>query len=261
METYDVNKNRYEDQSSKNSEKKNSVTLSLARVFLYVAIGLLITTGVSYGWPYLLVVITGGQVTDTTAVLYYISIIIAAIYMLIAGIAISVKSFRKKTASVAVMYYIDTVAMGILCSSIFYVATEETINGVPIIAIAFGITAGAMLLAAGIAWLFRKSMSKIMPFVTFLFVGLLILTIVNLFVWPFNADAANAIYWIIDYALFALIFITIAIDMWRVGTMAKAGWLGDETNLAYYSAYTIYVDFIYILIKVIYYLLLASNKK
>lgn len=261
METYDVNKNRYEDQTTRNGEKKKSVTLSLAKVFLYVAIGLFITTGVSYGWPYLLVAMTGGEVTDTTAILYYVAIIISLIYMLIAGIAISVKSFSKKTASVAVMYYIDTIAMGILCSSIFYVATEETINGVPIIAIAFGITAGAMLLAAGIAWLFRKTINKVWPFLTFLAAGLFVLTIVNIFVWPFNANAANMIYWIVDYALFALIFITIAIDMWRVGAMAKAGWLGDETNLAYYSAYTIYVDFIYILIKVIYYLLLASNKK
>lgn len=260
METYDVNQNRYESESGWNKEENKTTTLPLVRVLLYVAIGLLITTGVSYGWPWLLIGITGGTITDTTVVLYYIGMIIAFVFMLIGGIYISMKSFKKKTKSVAIMYYLYTIAMGIICSSIFYVATDYNIDGVPIIAIAFGVTAGAMLLAAGLAYLLRKQMNKIIPIVSFLFVGVLVLSLINMFIWPINTDAANSIYWIIDYVIFALVFITIVIDIWRLNTMAKAGWLGDETNLAYYGAYTIYVDFIYILIRVIYYMLIAASK-
>lgn len=47
METYDVNKNRYE--NPEKQEEAKSVTLSYTRVFIYLAIALAITFGVSYG--------------------------------------------------------------------------------------------------------------------------------------------------------------------------------------------------------------------
>lgn len=47
METYDINKNRYE--NPEKQEEVKSVTLSYTRVFIYLAIALAITFGVSYG--------------------------------------------------------------------------------------------------------------------------------------------------------------------------------------------------------------------
>ena len=67
--------------------------------------------------------------------------VVSAIYMLVGRIIMSFKAFSKKTKAMAVMYYIYAFAMGILCSSVFYVATYETIGdtNIPIIALAFGI--------------------------------------------------------------------------------------------------------------------------
>lgn len=260
METYDVKKNRYE--NLEKQEETKSVTLSYTRVFIYLAIALAITFGVSYGWPYLAITVSGGNY-EVANVVNIVGIVVSAIYMFVGGLIMSLKAFSKKTKAMAVMYYIYAFAMGILCSSVFYVATYETIGdtNIPIIALAFGISAGLMLMAAGLSYVLRNTMHKIIPFISILAVGILILTIVNLFVWPFNGDAANVIYWIIDYAIFALIFFSICIDMFRINAMAKLGWIGNETNLAYYAAYTIYIDFIYLLIKIIYYLSLSNSKR
>lgn len=260
METYDVKKNRYE--NPEKQEETKSVTLSYTRVFIYLAIALAITFGVSYGWPYLAIAVSGGNY-EVASVVNIVGIVVSAIYMLVGGLLMSIKAFSKKTKAMAVMYYIHSFAMGILCSSIFYVATYETLGdtNVPIIALAFGISAGLMLMAAGLSYVLRKSMHKIIPFISILAVGILILTIINLFVWPFNGAAANVIYWIIDYSIFALIFLSICIDMFRINAMAKLGWIGNETNLAYYAAYTIYIDFIYLIIKVIYFLSLSNSKR
>lgn len=260
METYDVKKNRYE--NPEKQEETKSVTLSYTRVFIYLAIALAITFGVSYGWPYLAIAVSGGNY-EVAKVINTVGIVVSAIYMLVSGLIMSIKAFSKKTKAMAVMYYIYAVAMGILCSSTFYVAAYETIGdtNVPIIALAFGISAGLMLMAAGLSYVLRNSMHKIIPFISILAVGILILTIINLFVWPFNGAAANVIHWIIDYSIFALIFLSICIDMFRINAMAKLGWIGNETNLAYYAAYTIYIDFIYLIIKVIYILSLSNSKR
>lgn len=256
METYDVKKNRYE--NPEKQEETKSVTLSYTRVFIYLAIALAITFGVSYGWPYLAIAVSGGNY-EVANVVNIVGIVVSAIYMLVGGLIMSLKAFSKKTKAMAVMYYIYAFAMGILCSSVFYETIGDT--NIPIIALAFGISAGLMLMAAGLSYVLRNTMHKIIPFISILAVGILILTIVNLFVWPFNGDAANVIYWIIDYAIFALIFFSICIDMFRINAMAKLGWIGNETNLAYYAAYTIYIDFIYLLIKLIYYISLSNSKR
>ena len=65
------------------------------------------------------------------------------------------------------------------------------------------------------------------------------------------------LYWIISLLAFAaMMFITIW-DMWRIKQIAEQGAMND--NLALYCAFNLYVDFIYILIRIL--SLLARNRK
>lgn len=255
METYNSNTERYESASK-------GTSLSLVRVFLYLAAALLVTFGVGYGWPFLIVGISGGN-ENVALGLYIGGMVVAVIYMLIGGFMLSRKAFQSKTISMAVMYYLYAVAMGILCSSIFYVATIETLgnSGVPIIAVAFGISAGCMLISALIAFVFRKKMNILIPIVFALLIGIFAISMLNIFLFPLTAATGtyNYIYWIVDYAMFAVILLITAIDLFKVQKMAANGWINSETNLAYYAAYTIYVDYIWILIRVISYLLAANR--
>lgn len=264
MQTYNVNEGKYESTSPSQGQGA-SVALSLPRIFLYLALGLGVTFGVAYGWPYLALAVSG-QNLETANVVNFVAIIASFIYMLIGGFMLVRRAFKKKSASMPVMYYLYTVAMGILCSSIFYIATEETFGdtGVPIIAIAFGITAGCMLLCALIAFLFRNKMNILMPIVTAAVIGALIITLVNAFILgPIAANSGNptmvTVYWVLDFVVFGIILLMTAVDLYRIKKMADLGWVTSENNLAYYAAFTIYVDFIAILIRVIYYLLLANR--
>lgn len=256
MQTYNANQNRYE-----MSDQTKSTSLSLVKIFLYLALGLGVTFGVSYGWPYFALGVTGNNL-DSASIVNIVGIIISAIYMFVGSFMIGRRAFAKKTLTMAVLYYLYTVAMGILCSSIFNVATYETIGNtdVPIIAYAFGISAGCMLLCALSAFIFRKKMSIIISTLPVLFIGALIILLINMFVWPLNGDGSlNWLYWILDFIVFGIVLIMTMVDLFRVKRMADAGWLGNETNLAYYAAFSIYVDFIAILIRVIYYLLIANR--
>ena len=94
METYDINKNRYE--NPEKQEEVKSVTLSYTRVFIYLAIALAITFGVSYGWPYLAIAISGGNY-EVANVVNIVGIVVSAIYMLVGGLIMSLKAFSKKT--------------------------------------------------------------------------------------------------------------------------------------------------------------------
>ena len=67
------------------------------------------------------------------------------------------------------------------------------------------------------------------------------------------------IYWIVSFALFAaMMFITI-FDIWNIKKICEKGEM--STNLELYCAFTLYVDFIYILIRVLYFLIIIFGNK
>lgn len=69
---------------------------------------------------------------------------------------------------------------------------------------------------------------------------------------------SSTLYWVISFAIFAaMMFITI-FDIWNIKKITERGEM--STNLELYCAFTLYVDFIYILIRIIYFLILIYGK-
>ena len=229
--------------------KANSSVLSFAKVFFYMFIGLAITTAVSFGVGYIFILAAkNGATAQTLTNAYYGVMISSAIAVIILSFVITFITLRGKH-SILVPAIIYCVLMGVLLSS-FTILLE---GNYWLLGMAFGITAGIFLLMTLIAVLSKGNMSPLLMLGMGLFLGAGILALVNWIV------GSSTIYWIVSFALFAaMMFITI-FDIWNIKKICEKGAMSN--NLALYCAFTLYVDFIYILIRVLYFLILIFGSR
>ena len=226
----------------------------LSKVFGYMSIWLLITTlvaiiagvGFSYAFTHLP---AGSGDLDNAVLLFFGALVFSLIGLLITGMVIRIGSFSNKM-SLTIPAAIYSVFMGILLS-IFVMFIDWYV-----LAMAFGITTltfGGMYLIAKTT---KKNLTPLGLVGSGLMMGALllllvfgVLAIVNMFV--LSEKIAWTTYWLyvaIDAIMFiAIIFITM-FEMWSIVKIAERG--STSKNLAQYCAFTLYTDFIYILIRV-----------
>ena len=90
--------------------------------------------------------------------------------------------------------------------------------------------------------------------------GIILLVFANLiFMWIFP-EAFQTLYWVISLAYFAVILLITVWDMRNIKRLAMRGETSGN-NVVLYCAYMIYVDFITILLRVIYYLTIATSRR
>ena len=123
MEIYNTSSSQYENENSK--------TFSMIKIYAFMALALLITGLVGYGLPYLLVA-TGAEAA------YLPIMIVSAIVMIPMMIVIQLKAFKKTSKAVPICFFVYSVAMGCLLSSILMVFD------LTLVAIAFIISAGIL---------------------------------------------------------------------------------------------------------------------
>lgn len=223
--------------------KKSSGTLSFAKIFFYMFIGLAITTGVAFGVGAILVYKCPDVQTFRNV---YLGLMIGSGIALILMTFIINLVFLRGKHSILVPAIIYCLLMGTLLSS-FTIFIDWRLLGM-----AFGITSGVFLLMTLLAVFTKGNMSPLAMLGIGLLMGSGILILVNLLV------RSSTLYWVISFAVFAaMIFITI-FDIWNIKKITERGEM--STNLELYCAFTLYVDFIYILIRVIYFLLLIYGK-
>ena len=225
------------------SSKSSSGALSFAKIFLYMFIGLAITTGVAFGVGALLVYNCPDY--ETFYNVYLGLMISSAIAVIILTFVINFVLLRGRH-SILIPAILYCVLMGVLLST-FTIFVSWYILGM-----AFGITCGVFALMTLIAALSRGNLSPLLMLGMGLIMGSLILALVNWLV------GSTTIYWIVSFALFAaMMFITI-FDIWNIKNICQRGEM--NSNLELYCAFTLYVDFIYILIRVIYFLIILYGK-
>ena len=117
---------------------------------------------------------------------------------------------------------------------------------------AFGITAGIFLLMTLIAVLTKGNLHPLLMVGIGLMIGAGVLSLVN---WLIGSDT---IMWIVTFAMFAAIMFITMFDIWNIKKICERGAM--NTNLALYCAFTLYVDFIYILIRVLIFLIIIFAK-
>ncbi len=224
-------------------QKSRSGNLSFAKIFFYMFLGLALTTGVAFGVGALLAYKCPDLETFRNV---YLGLMIGSAVTLVIMTFVINLVFLRGRHSILIPAIIYCVLMGVLLSS-FPIFIDWKILGM-----AFGITSGIFLLLTLIAVISKGNMSPLLMLSFGLFMGSGILILVNLLM------RSSTLYWVISFAIFAaMMFITI-FDIWNIKKITERGEM--STNLELYCAFTLYVDFIYILIRVIYFLILIYGK-
>ena len=92
-----------------------------------------------------------------------------------------------------------------------------------------------------------------------LFVGCGILSLVNLLIMLIAPSIFQPMYWIVSLGMFAAVMFITMFDIWNIKRICQTGELSN--NLALYCAFTLYVDFIYIFVRILTILARFSNNR
>ena len=249
--------NNYVDQSKQKHVNKtsSSTALSITKVFLYMFMGLAITAVVAFGLGAVVYYQILNAQTDlevqSIAIPYFVGLIVSAVALIVDMIVINFVTLRGKH-SILVPAIIYAVLVGVLFSFLA-IAVDWRLIGM-----AFGITAGVFLIMSFIAFLSKGNMSPILLVVFGLLIGAGFLALFNWIFMLATGSGFTVIYWIVTFAIFAVVMLVTIYDLWRMKKIAEAGAMNN--NIALYCAFTMYVDFINIFIRILYFLILIFGR-
>lgn len=183
--------------------------------------------------------LTAYAVANSPQLLYALFSNSASIWILLIAqfglvIWLSSRVMRMSLTSATLLFILYSVLTGLTFSSIFFVYTYESI------ASTFFVTAGTFFAMSLVSYTTRMDLSKIGNILYMLLIGLLIATVVNIFV------ASSGLYWVITYAGVIIFTGLIAWDTQKLKTIFLEYGSADDSGhkLALLGALTLYLDFI-----------------
>lgn len=258
---YDEDRETFHNVNSDGTLKKDrkaklvssSQAVDIAKVFLYVFIAILITAVSAFGVGATLFYSANGNV-DVLAQNVAITAIVSGIVLLIDMIVINLVSLRGKS-SILVPGIIYAITVGVLFSGLTIFVDWR------ILGMAFGITALMFLLMSLIGFLSKGNLSPLLIVAIGLILGAGIIALFNwMFVLFSGINGLTAtLSWVVSFAIFGFIMLVTIFDLWRLKKIAEAGAL--QGNVALYCAFNIYVDFINVFIRVLFFLLVIYGKR
>ena len=243
------------EQSLKNfrNEDRNQQVVStssskfIGKVFLYTAIALAITaiTAAIIGIIFSSAISTPDYSTftiDVDKIQPYIYLLIGSVIAYIPLIIwIHIVGFRGR-GRLDVPFVIYAIVMGVIISSFTMFVP------IPVIAISFGITCVVFGLLSLIGLTAKKDLSFLGLVAMGIFFGAMFIALFNL-IWSLFLPGFQSLYWIVSYAIFFAMMLITIFDVWRVKKIAQRG--EQTNNVALFCAFNLYVDFIYIFIRVL----------
>lgn len=230
----------------------NSGTLSFAKVFLYMFMYLLITAGVAFAVGYIITTsynnaVAAGESGDEVLLPYMGVLIGSAIALFIMMLVVNFVVIRGKH-SVLVPSIIYSLLVGLLFSALTIFVDWK------IMGLAFGITSGVFLIMGLIALVTKGNLAPLGMLGFGLIIGGGILALTNFFI------GSSTIGWIVSFVIFAALMFITMFDIWNIKKITENG--ASDKNISFYCAFIMYVDFINIFIRILYYLLIIfANKK
>jgi len=237
-------------------EGKREQSRFLARIYGYMAIGLAITAVVSFVLALIFSNWFIGTINDPDTSKANAAFTTYLIIMVVSGIALLIDTFvmhavlRKGKHSLWIPYIIYAVLMGVFMSSFLIIGIDFYTIGE-----AFAITAVVFLLMFFIGYFSPVNLN----FLGTIAIGLLlVLTLISLFFGIIFIATGTWDVWNIVYsvAVAVIVMIVCAVDGYNIRKLGQSGVVTN--NLALYSAFSMYVDFIMIFIRILY--LLAASK-
>ncbi len=207
--------------------------VTLTSIFGWMALALLMTTAVAIG-IYLLL---GFGILPVT--MYYPLLIGSIVGYFIVFIVINFRVIKQNKSAV-VPFFVYAAMMGVLLSSIM-ISTS-----IDILVLAFGVSALLFGIMAGYGAVTKQNLH---PMGSIALMGLLgsVILIPILWIW-FN----ETLYWIVSFVMFGAIMLITAYDVWRMKQHLELGEVTQNTAIVF--ALQLYIDFINIFIRVVYFL-------
>ena len=248
------------------STDKRSVNTLIGKVYGYMFLGILLTAVIAFGvgmlfnlWMFGTLNTANIDYTVETNISSQAALTLIAV-LIVSSIAIIVMSFvvhivfARGKHSVLVPALLYCSFMGLMLSSLVIFVPWE------ILGITFLITAlmfGVMFI---ISYLSKGSLHYLGVLGIGFFLGAGILSLIGFVLALTGALGAYMhLYWIISLLAFAgMMFITIW-DMWRIKQIAQEGEMND--NLALYCAFILYVDFIYLYMRILRFVIYLMSRR
>lgn len=221
----------------------------IGATFLYLTIALLITFGVvgALGSVFKYAIFNGNEdylqpflVIFITALVLYIPVMI---WVHIAA--------RRNGKTVGPAFFTYSIIMGALIAPVCIVFDFWTIL------IALGTTVLAFAIMALIAWTSKKNLSALAVVGFGLLIGALVLSLFNFIVYLFIGF--EPLYWLVSFLFFIAIILITIFDLNNVKRIAMSG--TGTRNVAFLCALNLYVDFIYIFIRILRFVAIIMGNK
>ena len=198
----------------------------LQRVFTWMVLGL-VTTGAVAG----LIGSSDSLLTSLTETPGILLAVILAQLGLVVAISFGINRMSAGTATV--LYFVYAASVGVTFALIFELYTAQSIFTT------FLVTAGMFATLAFIGATTKRDLSSLGTILIAALVGLILASIVNLFV------ASDALYWVTTYAGVIIFAGLTAYDMQKLTKYAEAAPGGEaESKAAVLGALALYLDFI-----------------
>jgi len=199
-----------------------------SKIFFWMFIGLAITFGVGY------YVALNENMLYNVFSSYYIFLIIAEIVVVI-WLSARIRKMSPTTAKILFCLY--SFITGLTFSSIFVVYRMTSIISV------FGITALIFLIFALIGHFTKIDLSKLSVYLFMALIGIIICSIINMFVGSETFDLGITIVALIVFIIY------VAYDIQLIKRNLYQ--ISEEDNLAIYGALELYLDFINIFLRLL----------
>ena len=213
----------------------------IGATFLYMTIALAITFGIVgiLGAIFKFAIFNGNEdYLETFAIIFFAALIAYIPVMIWVHIAA-----RRNGKTVGPAFFTYSIVMGALIAPICIVFDFWTIL------IALGTTVLAFAVMALIAWTSKKNLSNLAVIGFGLLVGALVLSLFNIILYLVNPGAYSVIYTLVSVLFFVAIILLTIFDLNSVKRIAMNG--GATRNVAFLCALNLYVDFIYIFIRIL----------
>ncbi len=240
-------------------ENKQSRNLLIGKVYGYMFFGLLLTAIIAIGVGILFNIWIFGTIdtskidySDPATTISAPGVMTLLVMLVVSGIALIVMSFVihivyfKNKHSLMVPAIIYCSLMGLLLSELIIFVPWQVLG------ITFAITAGIFGIMYLIATFSKGNLSAlgIVGFGFLLGSGLIALVgWILMLTGALGSQAAVTLYWVVSLLSFAAIMFITIWDMWRIKKIAEQGEMSD--NLVLYCAFNLYVDFIYMFLRVL----------
>lgn len=218
------------------------------KVFLYMFFAIAITAVATLGFGAILRGIFANPTNENIGSLFTAMIVMGIAYIpLMIWIQVSILRGGKGIIPAFVIY---AIFMGALISPLIAILSD--LNMMEIVGSAFGLTCASFGIMALIAWTSKKNLSNLAVIGYGFLSGACMIALFTLILSLFGVQTA-LLDGLVSAGFFIFVILVTIVDLYNIRRIAARG--ETSTNLAMVCAFSLYTDFVYVFIRILYYLI------